>query len=1050
VTKVGDGSGELRLALGMRGGVSLAVWIGGACAEVDRLRRCAEEPGSFWSEVLAGSPYERVVVDVIAGASAGGLNGVLYAASQRYGFSLSEVRQLWLELGDLRSLLRPLPDKRRDADVGRRALSLLDGDEGFRKRLDDTLVELIRAHAGKAETPSPSTIDLRLSATLVAPIVRRVPGPVDEALEERRFATQFHFRHRAGRPWAPSDLPDLDGPDDPALEAVAFRLAMAARASSSYPVAFEPAVVPATRRQTFRAMAGTETTVTDDLSAVFSDCRSPAPADPSGRADFTVMDGGVLDNIPLGKALRAVAAVPASRRTDRYLVYVQPGSVTPGEQDHRASDRADVSRSVMGVAVGAIGALLTAENIADDVAELEAHNDAVERAVTMRLGTLAQVGPEPGAGLLEAARAAWAHYEPHRAHFDARLLRALLDDPLGFLGHDPFPRTIGGRSIPDEAWRSPIAHWPGTEREHLVAVLTGRFGRRLDGRGEGGFMAESVTRAGVRPLLRVVTLLLEWARHLQTLDVEAATEAKPILYRTLAFVEDVVEHPRRLGWVAWAAAAGPEGAGGARDWVKTAGTALNRLLLVSPATAEALVDDLRQGGAETVSAYRADVLDRLDHVLDPAPPEDGDATVDLRDRLFGLAADVADGLRRAADARGPALVAGPDDDPDPGGLLDRALRAQEITPSVLAALEVVCFPEFVAGLPGQRRIELVRLSAGNRTPLAPWFEELRRAADEQEIRWVPPPGTEDRAPAPDGIPAALKLAGNELKNFAAFLKDEWRANDWMWGRLDAVPTLVDLLVTPKALQDHLGSASPAAEERVRELVVGAADPEWRRWLEDHVWPVYREQVMRELGGLDVEGARVDAIRDALVARRQWEILAEELAMPNRARRGNGGERSGSRPLTPIEPLPPKKVVSQVEGYDVGAETITRPKHRQHARLAADLSHLVAAVIEDNVAAATGGAHSTSGRPWRLLAAGSARMVSTAGPLAARVVLAPGTGRVLALARRLPAVTTGAGLGLAAYELGRRTAPPAPERSRLSRALGTVGVLHGVRRALTRR
>jgi hypothetical protein len=26
---------ELRLALGMRGGVSLAVWIGGACAEID-------------------------------------------------------------------------------------------------------------------------------------------------------------------------------------------------------------------------------------------------------------------------------------------------------------------------------------------------------------------------------------------------------------------------------------------------------------------------------------------------------------------------------------------------------------------------------------------------------------------------------------------------------------------------------------------------------------------------------------------------------------------------------------------------------------------------------------------------------------------------------------------------------------------------------------------------------------------------------------------------------------------------------------------------------
>ncbi len=30
---------ELRLALAMRGGVSLAVWIGGVCAEIDELLR---------------------------------------------------------------------------------------------------------------------------------------------------------------------------------------------------------------------------------------------------------------------------------------------------------------------------------------------------------------------------------------------------------------------------------------------------------------------------------------------------------------------------------------------------------------------------------------------------------------------------------------------------------------------------------------------------------------------------------------------------------------------------------------------------------------------------------------------------------------------------------------------------------------------------------------------------------------------------------------------------------------------------------------------------
>ena len=38
-----------------------------------------------------------------------------------------------------------------------------------------------------------------------------------------------------------------------------------------------------------------------------------------------------------------------------------------------------------------------------------------------------------------------------------------------------------------------------------------------------------------------------------------------------------------------------------------------------------------------------------------------------------------------------------------------------------------------------------------------------------------------------------KLAGVQLAHFAAFLKRSWRANDWMWGRLDAAERLVRLL-----------------------------------------------------------------------------------------------------------------------------------------------------------------------------------------------------------------------------------------------------------------
>lgn len=92
---------QLRLALAMRGGVSLAVWIGGACGEIDQVRRANAGEGDnvlsrplFWDRVTGASPFSSVAVDVLAGASAGGLNGVIYAASQVYGFSMSRLRDL--------------------------------------------------------------------------------------------------------------------------------------------------------------------------------------------------------------------------------------------------------------------------------------------------------------------------------------------------------------------------------------------------------------------------------------------------------------------------------------------------------------------------------------------------------------------------------------------------------------------------------------------------------------------------------------------------------------------------------------------------------------------------------------------------------------------------------------------------------------------------------------------------------------------------------------------------------------------------------------------
>ena len=120
---------------------------------------------------------------------------------------------------------------------------------------------------------------------------------------------------------------------------------------------------------------------------------------------------------------------------------------------------------------------------------------------------------------------------------------------------------------------------------------------------------------------------------------------------------------------------------------------------------------------------------------------------------------------------------------------------------LLATFEVLSFPLDLTALSGRHYIHFLRVAGTNPTPLERYFPGGRLRVQD-------------------------KLAGNEVANFAAFYKPSWRANDWMWGRLDAATSLVDLLVRPSAIRHHLQPDSPPPAERttgflelLRELVL---------------------------------------------------------------------------------------------------------------------------------------------------------------------------------------------------------------------------------------
>jgi patatin-related protein len=920
---------ELRLALGMRGGVSLAVWIGGACAEIDELRRSDRDGADpFWHGVREASGWDRVVVDVLAGASAGGLNGVLYAAGLAYDFELARVRDLWLDAADVATLLRTEPPY----------VSLFQGDEVFLARVHQGLHDLV---TGPHESTRPDgeereRIVLRLSATLLEAVERLAASPDDEEQWDARAAGGFEFRQPA-EAWLPSDFPDRDDRDE--LDRALWRLAVAARSTSSFPVAFEGALVRSGRRDSFTARPrGGPAGAAVDLDGTFVDRTQ------RGDRSFVVGDGGILDNIPLGRAISAIASAPAGGPTRRVLVYLQPGQ--PTMRPLRPHDDLPVDeaggrrrRGVPAVGRGIGRAIHSDETIAQDVAELDRHSQSVDRARAVRAATFTPIvegttAPTARERFTLAAAAARPAYGEQRGAEDARLVVGLLDNPIRELGRDPFPRQVAGVPVSDDAWRAPMGRLSQAQRRLLSGALWTTFLARAHAVDE----PEDVVRLGSGPLIRITRLLLEWAWYLESRGV-AVGPCKRELYRVLAFAEEVVERPRRLAWVAATARRMTPLPGEHRPtfddpeaFVASCARWFDRLYVVEQAPV--LHAALASGDAVALARARADVVGRIDDVVagalggvdvEPVGPEADLRSAVLLPRLLGVAA--------ALQRERPADVV-----PDawhPGVHLDAVLGGSPVVARTLADLETLCFAEFLAGTPCQSPIEFRRMSAANRVPIAPEFTALLDAAAGRAAWW----DAEQPPPAPQrGIHVDLKLAGNELSNFAAFLLPEWRANDWLWGRMDAVPTLVDILLAPGPFKSYVERTTAAAStppdpvDAVRALAV----PSGGGPVAEAMAAEFDRRRVEIAAELDVlltsdtpDGVELPTIRDIVIARRQWEVLVEEL--PLRRDVSGDARRDGSDPLLPGPTADLGVVRAAVAAYDVGAQTTGKPQGIAGAR-----------------------------------------------------------------------------------------------------------------------
>lgn len=343
---------ELRIAPVMTGGTSLAIWMGGATAELYRLLRSErdDEDAAVENDValriyrgLLDLTETKPVVDVITGTSAGGLNGTLLAAALRCGVTAEDfmaARTTWMDVADIEQLMRSTHDPNPP--------SVLRGDDFFVPELRKILegwrdrYTLGAPGATPAEAEEAEGADVDLVTTLTT--VTGVPNPraddFSESISQLDHAQTLRFR---GDQFNQDDWP--------------HRLAIAARTSASIPGVFEPSFIPigeedaeASHRPDFRPNAS------------------------FGQSRWAV-DGGVVVNLPLTEAIDRIFARTASTEVRRVVLYVSPTPGVPEELGPEDPDEPPDLRTTLLTAITAV----RAEGVAADIDLIARTNRQVKR-----------------------------------------------------------------------------------------------------------------------------------------------------------------------------------------------------------------------------------------------------------------------------------------------------------------------------------------------------------------------------------------------------------------------------------------------------------------------------------------------------------------------------------------------------------------------------------------------------------------------------------------------------------------------------------------------
>ena len=399
---------ELRLALVCYGGISLAIYMHGITKEIWRLARASRafhdglEPSAtsqrLYRELLEAIERKcdvklRAMVDIIAGASAGGINGVFLAEAIASGKSLDPLTDLWLEKADVDILLAP--DKRPISRfskfwavpiawaVARRRGGAIAttvepaardeisaklsrfvrakwfqppfGGHGFTNLILDAFQSMESEPAGAPLLPDGQPLDLFVTVTDFHghPQKLHLNSPPEIIETEHRLTLSFTDNGTTER-----DLGSIP------------ELAFAARATASFPGAFPPFTV-----QELDQVLAQRSLEWPGRNAFLQRILPKQSA--AGTAETTALiDGSVLANAPFGPAIDALRDRPAHREVDRRFVYIDP---KPGMRSIGLGEDSDAPPGFFRAIFGALSDIPREQPIRDNLEAIETRSRRIMR-----------------------------------------------------------------------------------------------------------------------------------------------------------------------------------------------------------------------------------------------------------------------------------------------------------------------------------------------------------------------------------------------------------------------------------------------------------------------------------------------------------------------------------------------------------------------------------------------------------------------------------------------------------------------------------------------